>query len=35
MLPILQLPGAHMDERRQAQEYYRQGLHMLSGDYGE
>jgi len=35
MLPIPQLLKDYMDERRQAQEYYRQGLHMLSGNYGE
>ncbi|MGD8803671.1 MAG: heme biosynthesis HemY N-terminal domain-containing protein [Gammaproteobacteria bacterium] len=34
-LKLAQLLEDHMDERRQAQEYYRQGLHMLAGDYGE
>jgi HemY protein len=34
-LKLAQLLEDHLDERRQAQEYYRQGLHMLSGDYGE
>ena len=24
-----------MDNRQQAQEYYRQGLHVITGDYGE
>ena len=34
-LKLAQLLEDHMDERRQAHEYYRQGLHMLAGDYGE
>lgn len=34
-LKLAQLLEDHMEERHQAQEYYRQGLHMLSGDYGE
>jgi HemY protein len=34
-LKLAQLLEDHLDDRRQAQEYYRQGLHMLSGDYGE
>jgi HemY protein len=34
-LKLAQLLEDHMDERQLAQEYYRQGLHMLSGDYGE
>jgi HemY protein len=34
-LKLAQLLEDHLDEHRQAQEYYRQGLHMLSGDYGE
>ena len=34
-LKLAQLLEDHMDDRIQAQEYYRQGLHMLSGDYGE
>ncbi len=34
-LKLAQLLEDHMDDRRQSQEYYRQGLHMLSGDYGE
>ena len=34
-LKLAQLFEDHLDDRRQAQEYYRQGLHMLSGDYGE
>ena len=34
-LKLAQLLEEHMDDRQLAQEYYRQGLHMLSGDYGE
>jgi HemY protein len=34
-LKLAQLLEDHLDDRQQAQEYYRQGLHMLSGDYGE
>lgn len=34
-LKLAQLFEDHLDDRHQAQEYYRQGLHMLSGDYGE
>jgi HemY protein len=34
-LKLAQLLEDHLDERRQAPEYYRQGLHMLCGDYGE
>lgn len=34
-LKLAELLEDHMDEQEQAQEYYRQGLHMLSGNYGE
>ena len=34
-LKLAQLLDEHLEDRRQAQENYRQGLHMLSGDYGE
>lgn len=34
-LKLAQLLEDHLEDRRQAQEYYRQGLHMLTGDYGE
>ena len=34
-LKLAQLLEDHLDDPQQAQEYYRQGLHMLSGDYGE
>jgi HemY protein len=34
-LKLAQLLEDHMDNREQAQEYYRQGLHVLTGDYGE
>ena len=34
-LKLAQLLEDYLDDRRQAQDYYRQGLHMLSGDYGE
>ena len=34
-LKLAQLLEDHLEDRRQAQEYYRQGLHMLAGDYGE
>jgi HemY protein len=34
-LKLAQLLEDHMDDPLQAKEYYRQGLHMLSGDYGE
>jgi HemY protein len=34
-LKLAQLLEDHMDDQLQAEEYYRQGLHMLSGDYGE
>ena len=34
-LKLAELLEDHMDEKEQAQDYYRQGLHMLSGDYGE
>lgn len=34
-LKLAQLLEDHLEDRKQAQEYYRQGLHMLSGDYGE
>ena len=34
-LKLAQLLEDHLEDRRQAQEYYRQGLHMLCGDYGE
>jgi len=34
-LKLAQLLEDHLDDHRQSQEYYRQGLHMLSGDYGE
>jgi uncharacterized protein HemY len=33
-LKLAQLLEDHLEDRKQAQEYYRQGLHMLSGDYG-
>jgi len=34
-LKLAQLLEDHLEDRQQAQDYYRQGLHMLSGDYGE
>lgn len=34
-LKLAQLLEDHMDDRQQAQEYYRQGLHELTGDCGE
>ena len=34
-LKLAQLLEDHMDEKNTAQECYRQGLHMLTGDYGE
>jgi HemY protein len=34
-LSLAQLLEDHMDERETAQECYRQGLHMLTGDYGD
>jgi HemY protein len=34
-LKLAQLMEDHLEERHKAQDYYRQGLHMLSGDYGE
>ena len=34
-LKLAQLLEDHLEDRQQAQEYYRQGLHMLSGDYGK
>jgi len=34
-LKLAQLLEDHMDDQLQAEEYYRQGLHMLSGDFGE
>ena len=33
-LKLAQLLEDHLEDRNQAQEYYRQGLHMLAGDYG-
>ena len=33
-LKLAQLLEDHLEDRQQAQDYYRQGLHMLSGDYG-
>ncbi len=33
-MKLAQLLEDHLENRTQAQEYYRQGLHMLSGDYG-
>ena len=34
-LKLARLLEEHMDEAEAAQEYYRQGLHLLAGDYGE
>ena len=34
-LKLAQLMEDHLEDHRQSQEYYRQGLHMLCGDYGE
>ncbi len=34
-LKLARLLEEHMDEPAAAQEYYRQGLHLLAGDYGE
>ena len=34
-LKLAELLEDHMNEKAHAQDYYRQGLHMLSGDYGE
>jgi len=34
-LKLARLLEEHMEETPAAQEYYRQGLHLLSGDYGE
>ena len=34
-LKLAELLEDHMNEKAQAQDYYRHGLHMLSGDYGE
>lgn len=34
-LKLAQLLEDHLENPQQAQEYYRQGLHMLAGDYGE
>jgi HemY protein len=34
-LKLAQLLEDHMDEKNLAQECYRQGLHMLTGDYGD
>jgi len=34
-LKLAQLLEDHLEDRQKAQDYYRQGLHMLSGDYGE
>ncbi len=34
-LKLAQLLEDHLEDSRQAHEYYRQGLHMLCGDYGE
>ena len=34
-LKLAQLMEDHLENHHQAQEYYRQGLHMLCGDYGE
>ena len=34
-LKLARLLEEHMDESQAAQEYYRQGLHLLAGDYGE
>jgi HemY protein len=34
-LKLARLLEEHMDEAQAAQEYYRQGLHLLAGDYGE
>jgi len=33
-LKLAQLLEDHLEDRHKAQDYYRQGLHMLSGDYG-
>ena len=34
-LKLARLLEEHMEEPAAAQEYYRQGLHLLAGDYGE
>ncbi len=34
-LRLAQLFEDHMDNRQQGQEYYRQGLHVLTGDFGD
>jgi hypothetical protein len=34
-LKLAQLLEDHLEDPQKAQDYYRQGLHMLSGDYGE
>lgn len=34
-LKLARLLEEHMDESEAAQEFYRQGLHLLAGDYGE
>ncbi len=34
-LKLARLLEEHMAEPAAAQEYYRQGLHLLAGDYGE
>ncbi len=34
-LTLAQLLEEHMEDKQRAQEYYRQGLHILCGDYGE
>jgi HemY protein len=34
-LKLAQLQEDHLEDSHKAQDYYRQGLHMLSGDYGE
>jgi HemY protein len=34
-LKLAQLLEDHLEDSHKAQDYYRQGLHMLSGDYGE
>ncbi len=34
-LKLAQLLEDHLEDSYKAQDYYRQGLHMLSGDYGE
>ncbi len=34
-LKLARLMEEHMNEKEEAQEYYRQGLHLLAGDYGD